>query len=107
MPVVGPAAGAAIVLAVTGMSGYTHLIAFILFWILFRMFQDYVVNPYVMGRGVELNPLLVLFGVLAGEQIAGVAGMFFSVPVIATLRVVFVRLQRARTREIVAAKVQA
>ncbi len=107
LPVVGPAAGAAIILAVTGLSGYTHLITFILFWILFRMFQDYVVNPYVMGKGVELNPLLVLFGVLAGEQIAGVAGMFFSVPVIATLRVVFVRLQRARTREIVTAKVQA
>ena len=106
LPVVGPAAGAAIVLAVTGLSGYTHLITFILFWILFRMFQDYVVNPYVMGKGVELNPLLVLFGVLAGEQIAGVAGMFFSVPVIATLRVVFVRLQRARTRESVTTKVQ-
>src|ERR1700675_596820 len=107
LPVVGPAAGAAIILAVTGLSGYTHLITFILFWILFRMFQDYVVNPYVMGKGVELNPLLVLFGVLAGEQIAGVAGMFFSVPVIATLRVIFVRLQRERTREIVSAKVKA
>ena len=106
LPVVGPAAGAAIVLAVTGLSGYTHLITFILFWILFRMFQDYVVNPYVMGKGVELNPLLVLFGVLAGEQIAGGAGLFFSVPVIATLRVVFVRLQRARTRESVTTKVQ-
>jgi predicted PurR-regulated permease PerM len=106
LPVVGPAAGAAIVLAVTGLSGYNHLIAFILFWIVFRMFQDYVVTPYLMGKGVELNPLLVLFGVLAGEQIAGVAGMFFSVPVIATLRVIFVRLQRARTREIVSAKVQ-
>jgi len=107
LPVVGPAAGAAIVLAVTGLSGYTHLIAFIFFWILFRMFQDYVATPYLMGKGVELNPLLVLFGVLAGEQLAGVAGMFFSVPVIATLRVVFVRLQRVRTREIVTAKVQA
>ena len=32
----------------------------------------------------------------AGEQIAGITGMFFSVPVIATLRVLFVRLQRAR-----------
>ena len=96
LPVVGPAAGAAIVLAVTGLSGYTHLITFILFWILFRMFQDYVVNPYVMGKGVELNPLLVLFGVLAGEQIAGVPGMFFSVPVIAALRVLYVRLRRQR-----------
>jgi predicted PurR-regulated permease PerM len=34
--------------------------------------------------------------VLASEQIAGVPGMFFSVPVIATLRVVYVRIERAR-----------
>jgi predicted PurR-regulated permease PerM len=34
--------------------------------------------------------------VLAGEQIAGVPGMFFSVPVIAALRVLYVRLRRQR-----------
>jgi predicted PurR-regulated permease PerM len=51
-----------------------------------------------MGAGVELHPLLVLFGVLAGEQIAGIPGMFFSVPVIAVLRVIYVRLKRMRAR---------
>ena len=102
LPVVGPAAGGAIALVVAGLAGYDHLLAFAIFWIVFRMFQDYVVSPYLMGRGVELNPLLVLFGVLAGEQIAGVTGMFFSVPVIATLRVLFVRLQRSRRGELVA-----
>ena len=35
---------------------------------------------------------------LAGERIAGVPGMFFSVPVIATLRVIYIRAQRARQR---------
>ena len=102
LPVVGPAAGGAIALVVAGLAGYDHILAFAIFWIIFRMFQDYVVSPYLMGRGVELNPLLVLFGVLAGEQIAGVTGMFFSVPVIATLRVLFVRLQRSRRGELVA-----
>lgn len=101
LPVVGPAAAGALTLLVTGLSGYDHLLMFAIFWVVFRMFQDYVVSPYVMGKGVELNPLLVLFGVLAGEQIAGIIGMFFSVPVIATLRVVFVRLQRSGRGELV------
>ena len=102
LPVVGPAAAGGIALVVTGLAGYTHLLALVIFWIVFRMFQDYVVSPYLMGKGVELNPVLVLFGVLAGEQIAGVTGMFFSVPVIATLRVLFVRYRRARGAELVA-----
>jgi predicted PurR-regulated permease PerM len=49
-----------------------------------------------MSKGVRLNPMLVLFGVLAGDQIAGVLGMFLSVPLLAILRVLFVRLRRAR-----------
>jgi predicted PurR-regulated permease PerM len=102
LPVVGPAGAGVLVLVVTGLAGYSHLLVYIAFWILFRMFQDYVLSPYLMGKGVKLNPVLVLFGVLAGEQIGGVLGMFFSVPVIATLRVLFVRLRRTRVQDLVA-----
>jgi len=96
LPVVGPAAAGLVVLLVTGLSGYEHLVSFLIFWLLFRLFQDYVLSPYLMGKGVEMNPMLVLFGVLAGEQIAGITGMFFSIPVLATLRVILVRLRRVR-----------
>ena len=101
LPVVGPAGAGILVLLVSALAGYSHLVWFVFFWIAFRMFQDYVLSPYIMGRGVKLNPVLVLFGVLAGERIAGVVGMFFSVPVIATLRVLFVRLRRARAKDLV------
>jgi predicted PurR-regulated permease PerM len=103
LPVVGPAGAAVLVLVVGGLAGYTHLLIYIVFWILFRMFQDYALSPYLMGKGVNVNPVLVLFGVLAGEQIGGVLGMFFSVPVIATLRVLFVRLRRTRVKDLVSA----
>jgi len=102
LPVVGPAGAGLIVLLVTGLAGYSHMLLYVAFWILLRMFQDYVLSPYLMGKGVKLNPILVLFGVLAGEQIAGVLGMFLSVPLIATLRVLFVRLRRARGVDLVA-----
>jgi predicted PurR-regulated permease PerM len=49
-----------------------------------------------MGQGVELHPLLVLFGVFAGAEVAGVAGTFLSVPVLAMVRVVYVRIRKAR-----------
>lgn len=96
IPVVGPLIAAASVLIVAGAAGYPHVGWILVFVIVFRLFQDYVLSPYLMGQGVELHPLLVLFGVLAGEKIAGVPGMFFSVPVIAALRVIFLRVQKAR-----------
>ena len=49
-----------------------------------------------MGQGVALHPLLVLFGIFAGAEIAGIAGTFISVPVLALARVVYVRIRKAR-----------
>jgi predicted PurR-regulated permease PerM len=102
VPVVGPAAGGLIVVLVTSLSGYSHVLLYLFFWLIWRMVQDYAISPYLMGRGVQLNPMLVLFGVLAGDQIAGVLGMFLSVPLLAILRVLFVRLRRARGADLVA-----
>lgn len=96
IPVVGPLLASVTILIVAGASGYPHLGAILLFLVVFRLFQDYVLQPYLMGQGVELHPLLVLFGVLAGEKIAGIPGMFFSVPLIAALRIVFVEVQKRR-----------
>ncbi len=99
IPVAGPLASAVVILLVAAFTGYPHLLWILIFLVVYRIFQDYVLNPYLMSSGVEVHPLLVLFGVLAGEQIAGVPGMFFSVPVIAALRVIFVRLRRQRRVE--------
>jgi predicted PurR-regulated permease PerM len=94
IPAVGPFVGAATILLVTGFAGYSHLLALFIFLILYRIFQDYVLSPYLMSAGVKIHPLMVLFGVLAGEQLAGIPGMFFSVPVMAALRLILLRLRR-------------
>lgn len=99
IPVVGPLVASAAILLVAAFTGYPHLLWILVFLAIYRVFQDYVLSPYLMSSGVEIHPLLVLFGVLAGEQIAGVEGMFFSVPVMAALRVIFVRLRRHRRAE--------
>jgi predicted PurR-regulated permease PerM len=41
----------------------------------------------------------VLFGLLAGEELAGVAGIFLSVPVIAAAKIVVLRITQARKLE--------
>ena len=60
------------------------------------MFQDYMLSPHLMGQGVELHPLLVLFGVFAGAELAGIPGTFLSVPVLAMVRVIYLRIRKAR-----------
>jgi predicted PurR-regulated permease PerM len=99
IPMLGPITSSAIILLVTGFSGYPHVLAIAVFLAVFRIFQDYVLAPYLMSAGMELHPLLIVFGVFAGEQIAGVPGAFLSVPVMAVLRIVYRRLERARVQQ--------
>src|SRR5206468_13044715 len=61
---------------------------FLIFW---RFVQDYVVSPRVMGKTMDLHPLAAIFGVLAGAEIAGVLGVYLSIPVMASLRIVWRR----------------
>jgi predicted PurR-regulated permease PerM len=98
IPVVGPAAALVIMLIVYAITG-SNLIGIVVFWVAFRLVQDYILNPYLMSSGIELHPLLVLFGVLAGEAIGGIPGMFFSVPAIAILRVIFYHLRGSYMRK--------
>jgi predicted PurR-regulated permease PerM len=95
IPVIGPAAALVIILVVSSATGAGGLIWIIGFWLLYRVFQDYVLNPFLMSSGVEIHPILVLFGVLAGEKLGGIPGMFFSVPILAILKVVLSNLSRA------------
>lgn len=89
IPVVGPAVGGVVVLAVALLSGYSHMWILLVFLLLWRSIQDYVTSPRILGNTLELHPLTVLFGVLAGGEVAGVIGVFLSIPVLATLRILW------------------
>jgi len=97
IPVIGPAAALVIILVVSSATGTGGLVWILVFWLLYRVFQDYVLNPFLMSSGVEIHPILVLFGVLAGDKLAGIPGMFFSVPIMAILKVVLSNLARTYT----------
>jgi predicted PurR-regulated permease PerM len=96
IPVVGPVLGGAIILAVAFLAGYKHVFLVFVFLLIWRLIQDYVSSPRIMGGTLELHPLAILFGVLAGGEVAGVIGVFLSIPVLATLRILWHTWQQYR-----------
>jgi predicted PurR-regulated permease PerM len=85
IPLMGPLAAAVLALIVAGVSGYEHLMWIAGFILVYRIFQDYVLSPLLMRGSIGIHPALVIFGLLAGEQLGGVAGIFLSIPAIAAL----------------------
>jgi predicted PurR-regulated permease PerM len=95
IPMLGPLTAAVAITLVAAVSG-SNVLALVIFLCVYRMVQDYVLSPQLMGEGVQLHPLLVLFGVFAGAEIAGIAGSFLSVPTLALARVLYLRLHKSR-----------
>ena len=93
IPVIGPLVAAIAALVVAAVGGYDHLLVIVIFVGLYRLFQDYVLNPALMSGGVAVPPLLVLFGLLAGEEIGGVVGIFLSIPALAAGRIAILRIR--------------
>jgi predicted PurR-regulated permease PerM len=91
IPVLGPLAAGVIIIGVALLMGYPHWLALIVFLGVWRLIQDYVSSPRIMGQSMELHPLAAIFGVMAGGEVAGILGIFLSIPVMASLRIVFRR----------------
>jgi len=91
VPVVGPLAAALVIMGVALLMSYKHWLILIIFLGLWRLLQDYVSSPRIMGESMELHPLAAIFGVMAGGEVAGILGVYLSIPVMASLRIVFRR----------------
>lgn len=86
IPLVGPLVIATIAVLVTGFSNDSpahSVIWVILFLGTLRIVNDYVVYPRIIGQGIHLHPLAVILAILSGAELAGVAGIFLAIPVIA------------------------
>ncbi len=89
IPLVGPAIAAAMIFAVAFLTGFHHLILLVVFLGCWRLLQDYFNSPRLMHENVHLQPFVVIFAVLTGGEIAGFLGVFLSIPVAATVHIIW------------------
>lgn len=88
VPLVGPLT-VALLAALLALLHAGPLSAFfvLLFLGVLRVVQDYFIYPRLIGQGIHLHPLAVIFAILAGHELAGIAGIFLAIPAVAILTV--------------------
>ena len=72
-----------------GFLTHAHWIWMAALLLLWRLVQDYVNSPRIMGDNLQLQPLTVVFALMVGGQLGGIAGAYLSVPAVAVLRIVW------------------
>jgi len=60
-----------------------------IFLVILRIVHDYVTYPRIVRGGIHLHPLAIILAVLAGEQVAGIPGVFLSIPLVAIATVIY------------------
>ncbi len=95
LPVVGWIISAAAILTV-GFLTHAHWIWMAALLVAWRLVQDYVNSPRIMGKNMELQPLAVVFALMVGGQVGGIAGVYLSMPTLAVLRIVWLECLAAR-----------
>jgi predicted PurR-regulated permease PerM len=58
-----------------------------------HLIDSNILLPVIVGSKVKINPLITVIGVVVGEMIWGISGMFLSIPVIAVMKIVFDRVE--------------
>ena len=86
LPAVGWIASAVAILTI-GFLTHAHRIWMAGLLALWRLVQDYVNSPRIMGDSLELQPLIVVFVLMVGGQLGGIAGLYLSVPAVAVPRI--------------------
>lgn len=88
IPLVGPFLLAALATLFALLHAPITALWTVVFLAVLRLAEDYAIYPRLMRHGLELHPLAVIVGVMAGAELDGVVGMFLAVPAVATATVV-------------------
>lgn len=83
-------------MAFVAQPGYGHALAVLGVYMLIQFIDNHFLIPRIVASKVKVNALVAIVGVLVGNAIGGVAGMFLALPVIAILKIVFDKIPPLR-----------
>lgn len=86
IPYVGPILGAVppvlLALFTSPLAALWVIVAFVAI----HQLEGHIVVPKIMGGAVGVHPLVVIFGLLIGEQVAGIVGILIAIPVVVVVK---------------------
>ena len=83
IPLIGASIAALIIVIVAFVQSPTTGIIALVFYLLYQQFENYVVQPRVFKKAVDVPGVLVVIAALIGGTLLGVVGALLSVPVAA------------------------
>ena len=92
IPVIGSTIGGILVTLVALAVSTTVAIASLVFYIAYRLLEDYLLVPRVMNRAVDVPPVLTIVALIIGGALLGIVGAFLAIPAAAAVQLLVTRV---------------
>jgi predicted PurR-regulated permease PerM len=100
IPLIGATIGAFLVLLVTLFDDFpVDAIVWASFAIAYQQFENYVVQPRIQSRAVDLDPFVVVVAALFGGTLFGILGALVAIPTAAAIQIGIKEFLRYRRQE--------
>ena len=99
LPVIGASVvflPATVILLIQGKSGVA--IGYLIYNVLYSSIMEYVIKPRLIGKGMQMNPILVFIGILGGIKLFGILGIIYG-PLIVTIFLTLAEIYRLEYKE--------
>jgi predicted PurR-regulated permease PerM len=88
IPLIGATLGAIVAVLAGFLQSLTAGIVVIVFFIVYQQLENHVLQPVILSRTVQLDPLTVLVSILIAAELAGILGALLAIPVAAMLQII-------------------
>ncbi len=86
IPYIGPILGAILPLVIALLSSPFSALWVLVAFVAIHQLEGHVVVPKIMGTAVGVHPLVVIFGLLIGEQLYGLGGVLLALPMVVIVK---------------------
>jgi predicted PurR-regulated permease PerM len=100
IPLVGATIGAIFVTSLAFFSGFWVGIATGIFFLVYQQVENYIVQPRVMKRSVDVQPAVTIIAALLGGALLGVIGALLAIPVAAAVALIVREVVVPRQEEV-------
>lgn len=93
IPYIGIIFSSLIACLISFATGGNHTLLVLLGYLIIHAIDANITLPLVVGSKVKINALFTFIGLLIGEELWGISGMFLSIPFLAILKIIFERVE--------------
>lgn len=92
IPYFGPIIGAIPAILVAMSDSYYLVIVVLITIVLLQIIEGNFLSPYIVGKSINVHPIVIIFVLLIGSKIGGILGMILAVPFLAICKSLVVHI---------------